>query len=85
MPARTRESYFAEARKCRVIVLEDLDFVWDEEELEDIAFCWQEGMSVRAIANRFKRDPDEILLALIHLAREERIKQREKGLMGVSV
>jgi len=83
MAGRPMESYFAEARKCRVIVLEDLDFVWDEEELDDIAFCWNEDMSVRTIAKRFKRDPDEILLAIIHLARDERIKQRENGLMGV--
>lgn len=83
MAGRPMESYYAEARKCRVIVLEELDFIWDQEELDDMAFCWREGKSVKTIAKRFKRDPDEILLALMHLAREDRIKQRESGLMGV--
>jgi hypothetical protein len=68
-------------RKNRIVVLEDLNFIWDEEELFDIACMWEDGSSVIYIANYFDRDPDEILLALIHLAREERITQRTGGIL----
>lgn len=83
MASRPMESYYPDARKCRVLVLEDLDFLWEEADLDEMASCWKRGMSVKSIAKRFKRDPDEILLALIHLARKDKIKQRESGLMGV--
>jgi hypothetical protein len=68
-------------RKNRVVVLEDLNFIWDEEELFDITCMWNDGLSVLYIANYFDRDPDEIILALIHLAREERITQRVGGML----
>jgi hypothetical protein len=68
-------------RKNRIVVLEDLNFIWDEEELFDIACMWNEELSVMYIADYFERDPDEIILALIHLAREERITQRAGGML----
>ncbi|MEK4924135.1 hypothetical protein MKX78_19700 [Cytobacillus sp. FSL R5-0569] len=67
-------------RQKRIIVLEDLDFLWDEDELEEVARLWKIGLDVRVIAGKFNRDPDDILLALIHLAKEDRVFRRIGGL-----
>ncbi|WP_156319875.1 hypothetical protein [Bacillus sp. FJAT-18017] len=59
-----------------------MDFVWDEPDLIYLAAIWRENQSVLNMAKHFKRDPDEIILALIHLAREKEIKRRPSGLKG---
>ncbi|MFF2449338.1 hypothetical protein ACFVSW_20050 [Neobacillus sp. NPDC058068] len=65
------------ARKKRVIACEDLDFVWDEPELDEMANMWESGTSVMSISKHFKaRDPDEVFIALFHLAREDKISDR---------
>lgn len=64
-------------RMKRVIVLEDLNFVWDESELYEIVSMVNEGKDLFQIGKHFKRDPDEILLAFIHLARKDKIKEAE--------
>jgi hypothetical protein len=71
-------------RNIRVIVLDGLDFFWDEHELEDMAHKWEQGVSLLEIANDFKRDPDEVLLALLHLGRQEKIGRRDGGILGGS-
>lgn len=73
---------YCDARKNRVIVLEELNFVWDEEELTDLTFLWTEGRDIIDISDYFKRDPDEVMLALIHLAKAEKISRRKGGLFG---
>jgi hypothetical protein len=70
------------ARQNRVCVCEDLDFWWDEPELKLIAKMWKRGHGPKRIAAYFERDPDEIVIALIHLAREEKIIARKTGLKG---
>lgn len=42
---------------------------------------WEHGADVRMIGRHFDRDPDEILFALIHLARRGRIGRRKGGLL----
>lgn len=69
------------ARKNRVIVCEELNFLWDEDELFDISCMWNDGLSVMYIADYFKKDTDEILIALIHLARNDKINRRKGGLL----
>jgi hypothetical protein len=66
----------------RQIVLEDLNFLWDRPELRELVQMWNKKFSVLQMAEYFERDPDEILLALIHLARTDRIKKRKGGLFG---
>jgi glycosyltransferase involved in cell wall biosynthesis len=80
--AAKKNALLKSARKKRVIVCEDLDFVWDEPELLKMARMWERSASVETIANHFKRDPDEVLIALLHLAREDQIKARKLGLKG---
>ncbi|EIJ79151.1 hypothetical protein PB1_16379 [Bacillus methanolicus PB1] len=74
--------FFKSPRKNRTIVLEDLDFVWDSWELQEMVQMWQKGVPVAKIGEHFQRDPDEVLLALIHLAREDKIDRRKGGLKG---
>jgi hypothetical protein len=71
-----------EPRKNRVIVCEDLDFLWDEPELVLLEKMWESGASFERITERFGRDPDEIFLALFHLAREDKISKRRGGFYG---
>lgn len=68
----------------RIIVLEELDFIWDEGDLTKVARMWRKGFSIQSIAEEFGRDPDEILLAIIHLAKSERIDARPGGLGGIA-
>jgi len=81
-----RDPYFGgpliEARKNRVVVLEELDFIWDEPDLKILVRQWNAGVSVEESAEYFGRDPDEILLAIIHLARNYKISRRKGGLKG---
>lgn len=71
------------ARKKRVIVCEGLDFFWDEPELIELSVMWRCGTFVEEMAKYFGRlDPDEVLIALIHIAREDMIESRKSGLKG---
>ncbi|USK43751.1 hypothetical protein [Cytobacillus oceanisediminis] len=65
-----------------MIVLEELDFIWDDDELDLLKDLWDREFSITWIGNYFERDPDEVLLALIHLAKENRIDRRRTGLKG---
>lgn len=69
-------------RQNLVIACENLNFFWCETELYKIAKMWKAGKSIKMMAKHFNRDPDEILIALIHLAREHKIGKREGGLFG---
>lgn len=65
------------------IVCEELNFFWEESDLNKLAELWNEGMSPRKMAAYFDRDdPDEILFAIIQLARDEKINQRTGGLLS---
>jgi hypothetical protein len=66
----------------RVCVCEDLDFYWDDRDLKKLKKLWQSDVEVNRIAEHFDRDPDEVILAIIHLAREDKIKRRNRGLLG---
>lgn len=69
--SRRPEDFVYKKRKRRkiVVILDDLDFIWDEPELFKLAKMNNEGMSILEMAEAFERDPDEIFLALFHLAR----------------
>jgi hypothetical protein len=71
-----------DARINRVIVCEDMNFIWDDPELKQIAKMWKQRYSIEGISKYFDRDPDEVLFALIHLARNDKIKRRKGGLFA---
>lgn len=59
----------------QTIILADLDFGFDPFQLKDITNYWEDGKEVEDIAKIFKRDPDEIFLALFHQSREGLIER----------
>lgn len=61
------EFFFREPRLNRVIVLENLDYVWNRSELKRLKKMREKGFAVKEMLYEFDRDPDEVLLALIHL------------------
>ncbi|WP_433958875.1 hypothetical protein [Cytobacillus horneckiae] len=73
---------FLKPRKNRIVVLEDLNFVWDEPELMELAELWEQEYSVMYISDQLGRDTDEVIIGLIHLAREDLISQRRGGLLN---
>lgn len=76
-----KQSHLKNARKKRVIVCEDLNYIWDQTELNKIAKFWNQSGDIRIIANYFNRDPDEVVIAIIHLARIDKINRRKGGLL----
>ena len=58
------------------IILEDLDFSWEQKQIDRAIYLWGEGFGVPDIAADFKRDLDEVFLLMLHLSREGKIKKR---------
>lgn len=57
------------------ILLEDLEFAFPKHQLADLCNDWNAGADIELLAKRYKRDIDEIFLALFHLARKKKIKR----------
>lgn len=76
-----KENSLREPRLNRICCCEDLDFYWDESELKELNKLWNIGMSILEMSEHFERDTDEVIVALIHLARTDKIKQRKGGLL----
>lgn len=66
------------------IALQDLDFSWYPWEVEKVRELWAQGKSVPRIAKIMERDPDEVTLLIMSLARERRISPRPGGAVGIS-
>lgn len=66
------------------IALEDLDFSWFPHEVEKVRVLWGQGKSIYQIAKSFERDPDEVTLLIMSLARERKIVYRPGGAIGLS-
>jgi hypothetical protein len=75
------EGNLRKPRMNRVIILENLNFFFDESELNEIKKMWKSNLSVNYMSDYLERDPDEIILAIIHLAREDRISPRRGGIL----
>lgn len=70
------ESWLVHSRRNVVVVLEDMDFVWDEDELNLIAKWFAGGYDFFEIGKFLKRDPDEVWAAWMHLARENKLLKK---------
>jgi len=55
-----------------IILLEDLEFVMSKDQLMRITNMHNEGYSLEEIMNEEKRDPYEIILALLHQTKSKR-------------
>jgi hypothetical protein len=74
------------ARRKTVVILEDIDFIWDEQELTEIKEMWDRGISIHSMTKAVgRKDPDEVLMTIIHLARKNKIKRRPDGPYGIKL
>lgn len=64
------------------IVLEDLNFIWKDEDLDKLVELWKENKSLQDIAKSVNRNCEEVFLALMHLGRVRRIKKRKGFVWG---
>ncbi|GAF14903.1 hypothetical protein JCM19046_3535 [Bacillus sp. JCM 19046] len=64
------------------IINEDLEHGWTLNQLNGIRDQWNDGESLRDIAEHYDADPDSIVLVLIHLGRRGKLKQRPGGLFA---
>ena len=77
----------ADSRKRRpweelYIALSELDFSWYRGEVEQVAQLWRKGMPVADIAEKMKRDIDEVAILIMDLARRDVIEPRKNGVAG---
>lgn len=66
------------------IALESLDFSWYPWEVEKVRELWAQGKSIMRIGKIMDRDPDEVTLLVMSLARERKISRRPGGAIGIS-
>lgn len=69
-------------RRNLVVIFEefDMDWYWDEQELNFLAVMYRDGCNIKEMCEVFQRkDPDEVFLALFHLAKIGRIEKLEIG------
>jgi hypothetical protein len=64
------------------IALEDLDFMWTDDDLITVKEMWTGGKSLDSIAVRVKRPLDEVAVLIMDLARKEKIILRTSGFEG---
>ena len=73
--AALENQYMTKSRQKVVVILEDLDFVWDEKDLIQLQEMYADGANIWQMNEVFQREDElEILLALIHLWKIGRIK-----------
>lgn len=77
----------ADSRKMRpreelYIALSELDFSWYPGEVEQVAQLWREGLHIADIAEKMKRDIDEVVILIMDLARRKMIGPRKNGALG---
>lgn len=61
-------------RRQIVIALETVDHIWDKPELDILREAWNEGKPIKEMAVQFKRNKDEILIGLMELRRQKKIR-----------
>ena len=70
------------SRQNIYLACEDMNFTWDEVEVLKFEGLWKAGLGLFEIADRLRRDPDEVALLIIDRSRQRRIKPRSGGIWG---
>ena len=65
-----------------VIVLEDVDFIWYDRDIQKVKQWWVEGKSIWWMGEKLKRNPDEVALLIMDMARRHLIQYRSGGAYG---
>lgn len=74
----TSHKDIGKSRRNIIIVCEELDYNWDEDDLKVVADMCKYTYTVGEIAKHFVRDPDEVLFACVHLARQGKVERYYK-------
>jgi hypothetical protein len=69
-------------RRNLYIALEEYDFVWDEDDVEEFITLWNKGADIRLIAKYFNRPTIECALLILDLGECGKIKPRLNGVFG---
>ncbi|WP_257153254.1 helix-turn-helix domain-containing protein [Bacillus toyonensis] len=75
-----QRKYMKNERRNLYIALEELDMLWDEDEVWQVNEAWNNNESVFEIGEKMQRDPDEVALLIMDLARKGAIGKRALGL-----
>ncbi|MGE6593019.1 helix-turn-helix domain-containing protein [Bacillus mycoides] len=78
--AAQQRKYMKNERRNLYIALEELDMFWDEDEVSRVKGAWKKNESVFAIGEKLQRNPDEVALLIMDLARKGVIGKRARGL-----
>lgn len=68
------------SRRNLYVALEELDMLWDEDDILLVREAWKNNESVFTIGEKLQRDPDEVALLIMDLARKNVIRKRPIGL-----
>lgn len=79
MAAQNRK-YMKKERRNLYIALEEMDMFRDEDEVWRVKEAWNNNESIFAISEKLQRDPDEVTLLIMDLARKGAIEKRALGL-----
>ena len=73
MSTATNKFAFIRPTGDYVIILDDLEFAFQKDQLDEIAELHNDGVRLSDISKITKRDEYEVLLAIIHLHREGKL------------
>lgn len=77
-----KKLYMKEERLTTYIALEEMNFTWSLEEVEEFEEMWREACSLTEIAAHFKRTHEEVAVLIMDRALNKRIKPRKNGIFG---
>lgn len=69
IPTDKRQPLNIEPGKDYIFLLDDMELTTTKEQLKIIIQSWNGGESIKSIAKKERRDPIEVLIALIHHAK----------------
>jgi hypothetical protein len=67
-----------------LIVLEDLNFQWNETDVKRVINMWKQGTSLADICEKVKRPGEEVFLLLLDLSINNKIKKRDGFIWGMT-
>lgn len=79
------KSYTKKSSRNMITVLEELDFHWCEDVAIEVVNLWEDGVPFEGIVAHCERDPYEVVLLLLQMARDGKIQIRAGGIFGSSV
>lgn len=68
---------------AKITALEGLNFIWDEEKVNEVKEAWKEGLHIAEIARMVKRSQAEVFVLLMDLELKNQIPKRKLGIFGV--